>query len=87
MAQTAKIDKTETILPKLGTPIKVIQATFQAETFWPAKLGAEIAVNPTRWPNVKMTWWDGRGLMLEWPDGSFYLVPQANVKGCELDLS
>lgn len=73
--------------PKIGTPIKVIQATFQAETFWPAKLGAELSVNPIKHPKAKMTWMDGRGLMIEWADGSVYCVPQTNVKGFEIDLS
>jgi hypothetical protein len=70
-------------IPKLGTPIKVKQATLQSETHWPGKLGAEISINPVKYPKIKMTWIDGRGLTLEWEDGSFYTIPQAAVKGFE----
>lgn len=71
------------LAPKIGTPIKVRQATLQSETFWPGKLGAEININPVKYPKIKMLWIDGRGLQLTWEDGSLYTVPQAAVKGFE----
>ncbi len=70
-----------TLIPK--SPIKVRQATLHSETFWPGKLGAETNINPVKYPNVKMLWIDGRGLQLQWADGSLYTVPQAAVKGFE----
>lgn len=86
METVKKIEFIEIAIPKLGSTIPVKQATLQSETHWPGKLGAEISINPNKYPKVKMSWVDGRGLMLRWVDGTLYCIPQAAVKGFEIDM-
>ena len=64
-------------------PRKVKQATLHAETLWPGKLGAETSLNPSKYPDMKMLWVPGDGLILQWKDGSTYTVAANNVKGME----
>lgn len=63
-------------------PIPIRSATFARPTFWPGKLGAEIAVGPERWPKVKMLLLPNGSIRIKWPDGSEYTVGVGNVEGC-----
>lgn len=80
--QPKLLDEKKSIV-KIGGPRRVRQATLQAETFWPGKLGADISLRPEKYPNMKMLWIPGDGLLLEWEDGSTYTIPAANIKGME----
>ena len=68
---------------RIGSPRKVKQATLQAETFWPGKVGADISLNAQKYPHMKMLWVPGDGLILQWEDGSLYTIAPSNVKGME----
>ena len=62
--------------------VKVSASTLQAETLWPGKLGAEIAITKLKYP--KITQYDvvsDQRLYLVWEDGSTYGIPSGNVKG------
>lgn len=85
MSQPQKLPQpqTDSLQIKLGAPRPVKQATLQAETFWPGKIGADLSINPQKYPKLKMLWIPNDGLLLQWEDGSIYTIPAANVKGME----
>lgn len=71
------------MLAEAKKPVFIKQAKLQAETFWPGKVGTQTHLSPENLKGSKALYIPGQRILIRWPDGSYYSIPETNVKGVE----
>lgn len=77
------MDESKKEWPKPNSVRKIKSAALHEPTQWHGKLGADKTLNAAKFPKLKMAYYPGDGLVLQWDDGTFYTVPPANIVGME----